>query len=323
MRVDNTQKDVGTGLMHGHHHHHHHGHAHSHTPAGGPDFPVMGRLRIALAVTIAFLAIELTGGLISNSLALVADAGHMFADAAALALSLFALWFSRQPVTPHKSFGYLRWEILAALLNGTALLLICVWIGWEAFERIRTPEQVQTGLMAIVAAAGLAANGVAAWLLKPGASGSLNVRGAYLHVLGDLISSCGTLLAALIISLTGFAAADPIASILTATFIMRSAWGLVRESVDVLLEATPSHISAASVRQSMESIPGVESVHDLHIWSVASGMIAMSAHAVVREPTMQQRVLEHVHEAVRPFGINHVTVQVESRTMVECEDSHF
>jgi cobalt-zinc-cadmium efflux system protein len=173
--------------------------------------------------------------------------------------------------------------------------------------------------MAVVAAAGLLANGLAARVLHSTAGRSLNARGAYLHVLGDLLSSCGTLVAALVIAANGPAVVDPIASLFTAALIVRSAWRLVRESVDILLEATPWHISPSQVRERMESISGIESVHDLHIWSVASGMIAMSAHAIVREPSIQQDVLERVHDAMRSFGINHVTVQLEQREMFERE----
>jgi cobalt-zinc-cadmium efflux system protein len=281
------------------------------------------RLRLALAITSAILVLEVVGGLLANSLALLADAGHMLADAAALGLALFSIWFSRQPVTQQKSFGYLRWEILAALVNGTALLLVCAWIGWESISRFRSPEMVDGGTMLLVASIGLCANGAAAWLLRPVSVASLNVRGAYLHVLGDLLASAGAVVAALLIISAGLVLADAIASLVTAALIVRSAWSLVRESVDVLLEATPAHISPEDVRRSMESIPGVESVHDLHIWSVSSGLIAMSAHAIVREPAAQQKVLELAHEAVRSFGINHVTVQIEGREMPVCEgDGH-
>jgi cobalt-zinc-cadmium efflux system protein len=292
-------------------HSHSHSHQHQHN--------LSGRLRLALLITCAFLVVEVAGGIIANSLALLADAGHMVTDAGALALSLFSVWFSRHPVTPSKSFGYLRWEIIASLINGSALLLVCGWIAWEAIARLGSPEPVGSGLMAGVAAAGLVANGVSAWVLRPATSHNLNARGAYLHVMGDLLSSVGTLIAALIIAFTGFLAADPIVSLLTAALIVRSAWHLVRESVDVLLEATPAHISSDAVRRRMEGIEGIESVHDLHIWSVASGMIAMSAHAIVREPEMQQQVLEQIHDAVGTFGIHHVTVQLEQREMFERE----
>jgi cobalt-zinc-cadmium efflux system protein len=162
-------------------------------------------------------------------------------------------------------------------------------------------------------------NLVAAWLLHATSGESLNVRGAYLHVLSDLLGSVGTVTAALLVSFTGWAQADPIVSLLTVMLIVRGAWALVRESVDVLLEASPAHISLGAVRTQLEAIPGVESVHDLHVWTVTSGMVAMSAHAIVREPERQQHVLEHVHDAMRLFGIEHVTIQLESSSMYERE----
>ena len=305
---------------HGDHHHdhgaghHHHGPGHSHAHGAG-----VRALKIALVLTATFLVAEVVGGLLSNSLALLADAGHMLTDVAALALSLFVAWFSHRPVTPEKSYGYLRWEILAAFINGATLLLLSTWIAWEAVQRLREPEPVASGLMLTVAVLGLLVNVAAAWVLRPSEGTSLNIRGAYLHVLGDLLGSVGTVAAALIIRWTGFLAADPIASVLMTLLIVRGAWHLVRESVDVLLEATPSHISLGSVRAQLEAIPGVESVHDLHVWTVTSGMIAMSAHAIVREPERQQHVLEHIHDAMQLFGIEHVTVQLERREMFERE----
>ena len=278
-----------------------------------------GRLRIALLLTAGFMLAEVVGGLVSNSLALLADAGHMLTDAAALGLSLFVAWFSRQPATPARTYGYLRWEILAALINGSVLLLVCAWIIWEAVGRLRAPEALDGGLMFVIAAIGLVVNLIAAAVLHPAAKDSLNVRGAYLHVLGDLLGSVGTLAAAALVQAAGWAVADPIASLLVSVLVMRSAWSLVRESVDVLLESTPAHISPAAVREQIEAIPGVESVHDLHIWSVSSGLVAMSAHAVVREPERHQHVLEHVHDAMQLFGIQHVTVQLERREMFDRE----
>ena len=278
-----------------------------------------GRLRIALLLTAGFMLAEVVGGLVSNSLALLADAGHMLTDVGALGLSLFVAWFSRQPATPARTYGYLRWEILAALINGSVLLLVCAWIIWEAVGRLRAPEALDGGLMFVIAAIGLVVNLIAAAVLHPAAKDSLNVRGAYLHVLGDLLGSVGTLAAAALVQAAGWAVADPIASLLVSVLVMRSAWSLVRESVDVLLESTPAHISPAAVREQIEAIPGVESVHDLHIWSVSSGLVAMSAHAVVREPERHQHVLEHVHDAMQLFGIQHVTVQLERREMFDRE----
>ena len=305
---------------------HAHGDAHAHDhPAGtlhihrGGDAEQMRRLRLALALTAVILVAEVAGGIVANSLALLADAGHMLTDVAALGLSLFVAWFSRRPETPRRTYGYLRLEILAAFLNGATLLVISAFIVWEAVLRLRTPQAVGGGVMLTIAMVGLVANVWAARLLHPASGGSLNVRAAYLHIVGDLLGSVGTVVAALLIRFTGWLAADPIASILVSILVVASAWRLVRESVDVLLESTPAHIPLGAVRGQLEAIPGVESVHDLHVWTVTSGVIAMSAHAIVREPERQQHVLEHVLDAMRLFGIQHCTVQIEQREMYERE----
>ena len=220
-----------------------------------------------------------------------------------------------QPVTARKSFGYLRWEILAAFLNGSALLLISAAIIVESVMRVRNPEQVIGGLMLWVAVAGLIINVISAFILHRGSQENMNVRGAYLHVLGDLLGSVGTVSAAILIRYTGWLLADPIASFLTTALISRGAWNLVRESVDILLEGVPKHIDLDEVRIQLEAIPGIESVHDLHVWAVNPRMVAMSAHAIVRDATTQQHVLEHVHDAMGLFGISHVTVQIEQAEM--------
>jgi cobalt-zinc-cadmium efflux system protein len=301
---------------HGDGHVHEHGlggHGHTH---GAPT----RSLRIALALTAGLLVVELIGGFVSNSLALLADAGHMFTDVGALSLSLFVAWFSLQPGTPRKSYGYLRWEILAAFINGATLLLISVWILLEAVMRLRNPEPISGGLMLLVAIAGLVVNVIAARVLHPGSHANMNVRGAYLHVLGDLLASVGTVVAAILIRYTGWLLADPLVSFLTTALIVRGSWQLVRESVDILLESTPGHIDLEVVRTQLEAIPGIESVHDLHVWSVTPRMVAMSAHAIVRDSEAQQHALEHIHDAMRLFGIQHVTVQLERREMHGRED---
>jgi cobalt-zinc-cadmium efflux system protein len=277
-------------------------------------------LRIALVLTASLLIVEVAGGWISNSLALLADAGHMLTDVGALGLSLFVAWFSGQQSSPKRSYGYLRWEILAAFLNGSALLLISAWILLEAILRVRQPQPVVGSLMLGVAVAGLIVNVASARILHPASLESMNVRGAYLHVLGDLLASIGTVVAAVVIRFTGWLIADPIASFLTTALIIRGAWSLVRESVDVLLESAPRHIDPAAVRAQLEAIPGIESVHDLHVWTVTPKMVAMSAHAIVRDSEAQQHALEHVHDAMRLFGIQHVTVQLERREMHEREE---
>jgi cobalt-zinc-cadmium efflux system protein len=276
-------------------------------------------LRIALVLTAALLVVEVVGGILSNSIALLADAGHMLTDVAALGLALFVAWFSRQPSSPQKTFGYLRWEILAAFVNGATLLLISAWILWQAIIRLRAPEAVSGGLMLAVAVSGLVVNIIAARVLVRSSSHNLNARGAYLHVLGDLLASVGTVAAAIAIRYTGWLAADPVASILTTLLIMRGAWQLVRESVDILLESTPAHIPMPAVRSQLEAIPGIESVHDLHVWAVTPAVVAMSAHCIVREPDQHQHVLGHIHDAMRLFGIEHVTIQLERDDMLDRE----
>lgn len=294
---------------------------HHHLPTEEGAHPALQRrLRWALGLTLVFLIAEVVGGFWANSLALLADAGHMLTDVAALALSLFVAWFSRQPAAPEKTYGYLRWEILAAFLNGAALLLVSGVILVEAFARLRTPEPVSSGLMLVVAIGGLLTNAVCAWILHPLHAHSLNARGAYLHVLGDLLGSVGTVAAGALIRYTGWQAADPIASILVTLLIVRSSWRLVRESVDVLLESTPSHISLGAVRERLRGVAGVSAVHDLHVWTVTSGMVAMSVHAVVPVEADQQRVLRDAVAAMRGFGIYHCTVQIECEPM--CENSH-
>ncbi len=302
----------GHGRGHGHDHTHDHGHGHSHGHGHAHHQGASTRaLAWSLGLTLVILVIEAVGGYFANSLALLADAGHVLTDAAALGLSLFVAWLARQRGSPAKTFGYLRWEILAALINGATLLLISVWIVIEAVQRFRAPEPVAGGIMLGVAALGFLINGLAVWMLHGVRHGSLNVRGAYLHVLGDMLASGGTVVAAAIIRYTGWLAADPVASLLTTVLIIAGAWRLVRESVDVLLESSPAHIALDTVRARLASIPGVESIHDLHVWTVTSGMVAMSAHAVVPDAKQHQLVLEHAHDVLAEMGIQHVTVQLE------------
>jgi cobalt-zinc-cadmium efflux system protein len=276
-------------------------------------------LQISLGLTLALMVAEVIGGVLSNSLALLADAGHMLTDAGALALSLFVAWMCRQPSRPEKTYGYLRWEILAALINGATLLVISFWIVWEAIARFRAPQPVAGGLMLAFSVVGLVVNAIAVWILHGVNTSSLNVRGAYLHVLGDMLASGGTVVAALFVRLTGWLVADPIASLVSTVLIVGSAWRLVREAVDVLLEAAPPHIALEAVRSRLQSIPGVESVHDLHVWTVTSGVVAMSAHAIVRQAEHHQGVLERAHDLLQEMGIQHVTVQLERNEMYERE----
>ncbi len=268
-------------------------------------------LRLVLVVTALFMLVEVVGGVVANSLALLADAGHMLTDVGALALALFASWFARRPATPEKTYGYLRFEILAALVNGTVLFIVAILIVRDAIGRFAAPPDVQPVIMTAVAGAGLIVNVFGARVLHGGHHESLNVRGAYFHVLGDLLGSIGALGAGLIILTTGWVLADPVISLAIALLICVGAWRLVRESVDVLLEATPRHIAMDDVARAITTIDDVDAVHDLHVWTLTSGVIAMSGHAVVCDPDRNQAVLEQVQERLAELGIHHVTLQIE------------
>ena len=264
-----------------------------------------------LAITAAVMVTEAVGGWLAHSLALLADAGHMLADVAALGLSLVVTALAQRPVTAERTFGLLRLEILAALVNGAALIVIALGIGLEAYHRFRSPADVRGTLLLIIAGVGLAANAVGAAILHRGHDHSLNQRSAYLHIVSDLLGSVGALLAGVIILATGWVQADPAISLLISLLILGSAWRLVKESTDVLLEAAPANIALSDVHDRIASIPGVASVHDLHVWTVTSGVIAMSGHLVVQNPVDNQRVLEAVQARLGGMGIGHVTVQME------------
>jgi len=275
------------------------------------------RLTLALAITAVVMVVEFIGGWLSGSLALLADAAHMLADVAALGLALIAAWIAQRPATPERSFGFMRLEILAALVNGAVLFAIAIGIGVEAWQRLRVPQLVNGALLLAVAAVGFVANLAATVVLHRGHEHSLNQRGAYLHVLGDLLGSVGALIAGVIVLASGWVMADPIISVLIGGLVLVSAWRLVKESSDVLLEAAPRHIALSDVHERIASVPGVESVHDLHLWTVTSGVVAMSGHLVVKNPTDNQPVLEEVQERMQALGINHVTVQLEREPTCE------
>jgi cobalt-zinc-cadmium efflux system protein len=271
----------------------------------------VGRLWTVLLLTGVFMVVEAVGGWFAGSLALLADAGHMFTDVGALGLSLLTAWIAQRPADHSKTYGYLRWEILAALINGAALFGLAGWVVVEAVQRIQHPEPVRTGLFLLIAAAGLIVNLVSLGVLHGAREGSLNTRGAYLHVLGDALGSVGALVAAGIIALTGWTVADPIASILLSLLILTGAWRLIRDSTDILLESVPRHVSLAEVQARMLAVPGVSAVHDLHVWTVTSGMVAMSGHAVVPSLDAHPGVLDGIRSEMATLGISHVTVQLE------------
>jgi len=281
------------------------------------------RLLFALVLTGTIAVAEAVGGFITNSLALMSDAGHMLTDISALGLSLLALWFSGKPADLKKTYGYYRMEILSALLNGVLLLGITVVIVVEAWERFRAPAEVRLGPMAVVATIGLLANlGALGFLHR---THSMNVRGAFLHVLGDALSSVGVLLGAGVMHLTGWYVVDPLISVLISVVIVVGALKLVRDAVDVLLEAVPSHVDMAAVKELLVKVQGVRDVHDLHVWTIASGMYALSAHLVVADPMTcnNDEILSAVkHELFDRFGIDHTTIQIESETYAHLGEVH-
>jgi len=269
------------------------------------------RLGIALLLAAGVTVAEAVGGWLSHSLALLADAGHMLADVGALGLALFVARVAQRPATPERSYGLLRLEILAALVNGAALLAIAVGIGIEAWRRLESPTEVHGGLLLGVATLGLVANVVGVMILHHGHDHSLNQRGAYLHMLSDVLGSIGAVVAGILILTMGWHLADPIISLAIGLLILGGAWRLVRESTDILLESTPGHIALATVHETLAALPGVSSVHDLHVWTLTSGVVAMSGHLVVREPAHNQRILEEAQNRLRALGIHHMTLQME------------
>jgi len=271
-----------------------------------------------LALTVLFMIVEAVGGWLSGSLALLADAGHMLTDAGALGLTLLSAWIGLRPASHSKTYGYQRWEILAALINGAALFGIAGWVVVEAVQRIQHPEPIRADLFLIVAAGGLVVNLISLGILHGIKDGNLNTRGAYLHVLGDALGSVGALAAAAIIATTGWLLADPIVSIALALLILVGAWRLMRDSTDILLESVPSHVSLGEVQRRILGVAGVTAVHDLHVWGVTSELIAMSGHAIVPDLAHHPEVLERIRSEMCGLGIGHVTIQLEVQH--ECEE---
>ncbi len=271
-------------------------------------------LAMAMAVIGTFMVVELVGGWLSGSLALMSDAGHMLTDTLALALSLWAVGVALRPPTQERTFGYHRAEILAALVNGTTLIVISLLIFYEAARRLLDPPEVEVPLMLAVALAGLAANAAAAWLLHDRSSDSLNVRGAYLHVLGDLLSSIGVIVGAVLMLALGWWAADPVISIVIGVIILSGAWRLVRQSTSILLESVPPHLTIEEVRGALKGVGGVVDVHDLHVWTLSSGLHAMSAHVEVGDGMVSGygRLMAECERMLKErFSISHTTIQVE------------
>ncbi len=271
-------------------------------------------LLIALSITGIIMVAELIGGLLSNSLALLSDAGHMFMDVLALLLSFFALRFATRPATEKQTFGFYRLEILAALINGTVLLFLSLFIFYEAYQRFMEPREIKGFLMLIVAAIGLGANLASALVLRTGSHESLNVKGAFLHVMGDLLSSVGVILGGALILLTGWERVDSIISFVIGGIILIGAYKLVMESVNILLESTPKGVDLSEVIDGVKDIDGVRDLHHVHLWTITSGIYALSAHVLIEDQmtSRSSQILEDINLFLRNrFNIDHTTIQFE------------
>ena len=281
------------------------------------------RLRIVLLLTAGYMIAEVFGGWLTGSLALLADAGHMFTDAAALILALTAVWFGSRPATPKKTFGYYRLEIIAALVNGVALVLIALLIFYGAYQRWLEPPVIRSGPMILIASGGLVINVICAWILHSRDEVDLNMRGAWLHVMGDALGSVAAILAGVFMLFFGWYAADPLFSVLISLLIIVGSIRLIRESTNVLLEGTPAHINLAAVEDAILATDGVNNVHDLHVWTITSGREALSAHVIHAYNTSQPDLLKELRSKLHDrFGVDHLTIQMETPDF-EDETFHF
>lgn len=290
-----------------------------HTAAAGHRNRLIG----VFGLTFAVFVIEIVGGLISNSLALLADAGHMFTDVFGIGLALAAIGIAGRPATDSRTFGFLRFEILAAAVNAVLLFGVAAFVLFEAWQRLSDPPEVSSGLMLAVAVVGLGANAISLWVLRKAQGDSLNMRGAYLEVLGDLAGSAAVIVAALIISLTGWQQADAVASAVIGLLILPRTWGLLREAVDILLEATPKGVDLEAVRSHIVAAAGVVDVHDLHVWTITSGVNVVSAHVVLADGAEAPSVLDELCRCLSgDFDIEHSTFQLEASDRRRLEEAH-
>lgn len=280
-----------------------------------------GRMSFVLILTAAYMVAEIIGGLLTGSLALLADAAHMGTDVGGLALALFAIWLAGKPANQSKTYGYYRVEILAALMNGMMLFGVAFYILYEAYQRFNAPVEVNSVPMLVVASVGLAVNLTGLFLLKAGAAESLNVKGAYLEVVSDMLSSVGVMVAAGLIWLTGWKWVDPAFSMLIGVFILPRTWSLIREAVDILMQSMPRHLNSDDIEKAIREQGDVQSVHDLHVWTITSGKIALSGHIQIVPTGNSDRVISRVSRLLsNRFGIEHTTLQVEKEIDSErCE----
>jgi cobalt-zinc-cadmium efflux system protein len=278
------------------------------------DISASQPLKITLGLVLIIMVAEILGGLFSNSLALLSDAGHMFTDALALGLSLFAMNLARRPATATKTFGYHRAEIMAALVNGSVLILVSAIIFYEAYQRFQQSPVIKSPLMLIVAGIGLVANIIGIYLLRSGSRKSINIKAAFWHIIGDTMSSVGVIIAGVIIQITGWTIADPILAVVIGIVILWGAVRIVKESVDILLESVPPHVEMENVVTAVKNIPGVKDLHEIHIWTITSGIYAMSAHLRITDRRVSQcdEILTKVNEVLaHDFNITHATLQME------------
>jgi len=303
---------------------------HDHAPAGGiRDAGNRRLLATALTLTASVMVVQIVGAILSGSLALLADAAHMFTDAAALVVALIATAIASRPADDRRTFGYQRAEVLGALANGVILIVLCAWVGIEAVQRLLAPTEaeVQGGLMLVVAAVGMVANAISMWVLSRAQKRSINVRGAYLEVLGDLVGSIAVIIAAIVIVTTGFTQADAIASLLIAVLIVPRAIGLLREVVVVLTESAPVDVHVAEIRQHLRDTDGVVDVHDVHVWQLTRGAPVFSAHVIVEDEALTDgraaRILESLQGCLAEhFDVEHSTFQLEPAGHVEHDTRH-
>lgn len=295
-------------------------HAHSTGTATSAAGKNEKQLAIVFALTAFYLAVEVAGGLLTKSLALLADAGHMLTDVAGTGLALLAIRFARRPASPERTYGYYRAEILAALANAVVLIGISAYVLYEAYRRFREPPEVQSGPMILVAVIGLGVNVVSMWLLREGSGESLNMKGAYFEVLSDALTSVGVIAAGVVMWTTGWYYADPLISAGIGLFILPRTWALLRDAVGILLEGTPAGVNMPAVREAVAQVPGVAGVHDLHVWALTSGVNALSVHVVLAADADLGSVLTGVRERVTSgFPVSHVTIQAEPQGWAEGE----
>lgn len=289
-------------------------------PAGTAAGRHSGSLKWALAMTSTFLVVEVIGGLLTGSLALLADAAHMLTDVGGLFLALVAIRFAARPATPEKTFGYVRMEVLSALANAVVLLLLTIYILYEAYQRFLAPPEILSGPMLVVAVAGLAVNLVSMKLLHAGSSESLNLKGAYFEVLADMLGSLGVILAALVVMLTGWTLADPIIGAGIGLFIVPRTWILLKSAVNILLEGTPPEVDIGLVERRLLGLPGVMAAHDLHVWTLTSGLDSLSCHLVVADMARSREILLAAQKAMHEnFGLSHCTIQIEDAALRAAE----